>query len=105
MTHYESLVDAEIAAFQGKRPVAVKNYEVAILLSGRRGHINDQALSHLRFGEYQLSEGNKMEAKYHFDLALSLYQEWGAEAIVQLLTRKHGSLLSHPAEFIVPLEN
>ena len=95
VTHYESLLDAEMAYFSKKNPVAVKNYKVAILLSGRQGYVNDRALCHERFGEFHLFEGDKDEAKYQMEQAVDLYREWGALGKVRHLKAKHKALFSH----------
>lgn len=96
--HYESMMDAELAALAGDLHVATKHYEVAILLAGRRGFMNDRALAHERFGEYVLSRGDTSDALYHFDRAIQLYRDWGAHAMIKTLKAKHTELLKPPSE-------
>lgn len=67
-------------ALNGKTHEAKAKYEVAILLSGRRGLLQDRALAHERFGEYYLELDNQHEATYQMNKAVELYEEWGALA-------------------------
>jgi Flp pilus assembly protein TadD len=72
--------------------LANKHYEAAILLAGRRGFTNDEALAHERYGEHALQLGDSDNALYHFERAIFLYQEWGANAKVVHLRSAHSSL-------------
>jgi hypothetical protein len=84
--HYDALVEAELNSLSGKEILARKNYEVAILLAGRWGMSNDQALAHERCVENCLRNGDENgAAAYHFNRALQCFREWGAEALVDLL--------------------
>ena len=94
--HCESLIDAELADLAGDSHLAKKHYEVAILVAARRGFTNVQALAHERFGEHALQLGDLNEALYHFERAITLYQEWGAHAKVSQLRSSHSSLLLAP---------
>ena len=94
--HYESLIDAELADLAGDSRLAKKHYEVAIVVAGRRGFTNDEALAHERFGEHALHLGDLNDASYHFERAIALYQEWGAHARVLQLRSAHNSLLLPP---------
>jgi tetratricopeptide (TPR) repeat protein len=91
---YESLIDAELADLAGDSHLAIKHYKTAILLAGRRGFTNDEALTHERFGEHALRLGDSNDALYHFERAIELYQEWGAHAKVVQLRSAHGGLPS-----------
>ena len=94
--HCESLIDAELADLAGDSHLAKKHYEVAIHLAGRRGFTNDEALAHERFGEHALHLGDLNDALYHFERAITLYQEWGAHAKVLQLRSAHSSLQLAP---------
>ena len=90
--HYDALIDAELAGLAGDSHLAKKQYEVAIILAGRRGFICDKALAHERFGGHALHLGDLNDALYHFERAIALYQEWGAHAKVVKLRSVHSNL-------------
>jgi hypothetical protein len=98
ITHCESLIDAELAALEGHTHLAIKHYEVAILLAGRRGFTNDQALAHERFGDYMMERGDLNDAAYHLRFAIRLYEDWGASAKASQMKAKHAPLLAPPTE-------
>jgi hypothetical protein len=65
MRHYETLLEAESAALNGKKYVAMKHYEYAVIISARGGFVQDAAIASERFGEFMLDEMNdKEEARY-----------------------------------------
>lgn len=86
--HYESLLDAEAAALQGKKQDATKKYKDAVLKATRVGMTQDQALANERFGDFLLEVDERSEAAYHFSLAIQLYKEWGAGRKVSQLERR-----------------
>jgi hypothetical protein len=92
--HHDLLLDAEKAAYIGKRPVAYKNYESAILMAGRRGYLADQALGNELFARYCVECGDESEAEFRINESLRLYAEWGAHRKVQLLREEFQRL--HP---------
>ena len=94
--HYESLIESELASNSRDPYSANKRYEVAILLAGRWGFINDHARAHERFADHWRRLGNDIEARYHYNLAIGLYTEWGAHAVVETLWLKL-------ADYMVPI--
>ena len=107
--HHEVLLEAEMAALANKRKAAYKLFESAVLLSGRRGMIHDQALASERFAEFCLEQNDQDEAKYRIGEAMKLYKEWGARYKTGLLRSKFESLLgkgpeepSPPTEIAIP---
>ena len=98
---HESLIEAELASLEGDAHLAKKNFEVAILLAGRWGHLNDHALSYQRHGDHCLRVGNNDEAAYNYKRALELYREWGALAIVDMLESEHGDLVNPISELVL----
>ncbi|CAB9504028.1 Transcriptional regulator [Seminavis robusta] len=75
---HESLLEAEHRAMQKDRALAVRSFEVAVLLAGRRGLTHLQALSNERFAIYLNEVGELEDAKYRFGQAQFLYSDWGA---------------------------
>lgn len=64
-----------------------ESFEAAVVANGRLGYIHDQWLSNMRLAEFALEQGDVSEAKYRFDLALELYEEWGASFLVEHLRK------------------
>jgi hypothetical protein len=91
VTHYDSLLDAELASLRGEEFDARKHYEVAILYAGRRGLTQDRALGHERYGEHLIRMGAdyRQDAEYQIGEALKLYDEWGAHAKVRRMVKVH----------------
>lgn len=93
-THHESLLDACMASFNGEEAYAIKDFEVATLLAGRKGFLQDQALAQQQLGEYYLVLGKQDEAIYHIREAIRVFQVWGASFVADKLQEKHASLLA-----------
>jgi len=92
VTHYEKLLDAELAVVEGRNHVAVKHYESAALLAARKGFIQDQAVINERFGQFLLhTMKDPAEAEYRFSEAAKLYDEWGAAGKVKQLRDRHSN--------------
>jgi hypothetical protein len=91
VTHFDSLLTAEFFSLRGESEAAGKQYEAAILYSGRRGIIQDRALAHERYGEHfeRLGVEHEQDAAFHFREAYKLYEDWGAHAKVQLMKKLH----------------
>lgn len=98
---HESLIEAELASVKGDSHLAKKNYEVAILLAGRWGHLNDQALSYERHADHCFRLGCNEEAAYNYKRALELYREWGCDAKVELLESEHSDLVNPVTEVVL----
>ncbi|CAB9512812.1 Transcriptional regulator [Seminavis robusta] len=85
LRHYEALLEAELAACQGKSHMACAHYKIAISLS--RGYIQDTALAHERYGEYMVNSDTQ-EAEFRIGEAIRCYREWGAHGkVIQLRER------------------
>ena len=83
--HLETLLDAEQARLESKANSAIKSYESAIVLSGRRGFIHDQALACERYADFLFSLGHKADGTSRLQDAIKWYEEWGASAKVHQL--------------------
>ena len=94
--HYEELIDAELAASKGRKLVAIKHYESAILLAARRGIVHDQGVANERLADFMLDCGDINEAKYRWNRAIELYTEWGATAKVKQVTAKLDAVNAEP---------
>jgi hypothetical protein len=92
--HAEPLIEAELASLGGKPELAKSKYEVAILLAGRSGKTNFQALAHERFAAHYASRDEGNDARYHYGNALQLYREWGAYAKADHLEEKIEGLMA-----------
>ena len=90
-----ALLDAESMAIKKEPALALRNYETAALLAGRRGLTHLQALSNERFALYLEEIGDKQEAEYRFNEALKLYRAWGAKTKVQQLECKVGDEIAN----------
>jgi hypothetical protein len=103
VTHYDSLLDAELASLRGEEFDARRNYDAAILFAGRRGVTQDQALGHELYGEHLCRMGPEyqQDAEYQIGEALKLYDEWGAHGKAQRMREVHGMLLAPPGEIRV----
>ncbi|KAL3929618.1 MAG: hypothetical protein SGARI_004701, partial [Bacillariaceae sp.] len=85
---YENLLAAEIADVEGKASKAKKLYESAILLAGKWTLTNYRALSHELAGESAQRLGDDEDARYHYDHAIELFEEWGAKWRANKLKKK-----------------
>jgi predicted ATPase len=92
--HYYRLLCAEQAALDGRCRNAEVLYKSAIVLAGRTGHLHNAALFSERYADFLNREGSHIaradeEAKYRIEEAIRFYNEWGAEAKVQILLKIH----------------
>lgn len=88
LVNFDSLLDAELAAWNGKTDLAKKHFEASILQAAKRGCINYQAVANERYGDYMLECGDRNEAQYRWKNASELYSEWGAVAKVGQIDKK-----------------
>ena len=79
----DALLEAEELAIENSRALALRNFEVAVLLAGRRGLTHLQALANERSAVYLEEWGDIDEAKYRFQQAQNLYADWGATVKVE----------------------
>lgn len=97
--HYEPLIEAEFLTFKADNGDAKRMYERSIQLAGRLGITHDQALAHERLAENCQRLGYQNDAKYHFERALELFKDWGANARADILSK--GVLAVPPAKEII----
>ena len=82
----ETLLEAEWSALKNKKKgLALRSFESAALLAGRRGLIHLQALANERFAIYLQDIGQTQDSLYRFQEAVALYEEWGATCKVEEL--------------------
>jgi hypothetical protein len=100
--HYDSLLDAEWMALKGNKFVAIKHYEVAILVSARGGYHHDAALATERLGDYYLTVMSDREmATYQIGESIKFWGEWGAMAKVAHLQEKYADLMPKPTDIVL----
>jgi hypothetical protein len=97
LKQWDILLDAEWAALNGKKHIAKKNYEVAIIIAARSGYLQDAGLASERFGEYLLSElDEKDEGIYRIQNALRYFDDWGAKGKVESLEKRYEWIMPKP---------
>jgi hypothetical protein len=55
-------------------------------------------MAHERFADFLVRQNNETEAKFHYNEALRLYEDWGAIAKVSILRAVHHTHLCPPVE-------
>ena len=89
MKHYECFLDAEHAALKGKKVYAKDQYEEAIKMAARTGHLHHAALFNERFADFLKHDlVDKEESSYRLKEAIRWYKEWGAKRKVELLEKE-----------------
>jgi hypothetical protein len=91
--HQLLTLEAEIGFATKKYEVAAAKYEEAIVMAGRRGFLQDHALSNELYGQYLCSRGETAKGALHINKAISLYQEWGAHAKVDHVRARFSTVL------------
>jgi hypothetical protein len=82
----EALLQAEMASLGSKLFLPAKEYyELALVLSGQRDQTSEQALSHERFADHYRRLDQTNDARYHYNMAIELYREWGAFGKIEQL--------------------
>ena len=84
---HEALLEAEYYAWKKDRGTALRRYEAAALLAGRRGLRHIQAMANERFALYvhEIGDNEHQDSEYRWKQALTLYNEWGATHKVDML--------------------
>jgi hypothetical protein len=96
--HYLALLDAEMAALNGKIQSAESHFQDAVISAARGGFVHDAALASERYGEFLLNdkpqpcELDKQEALYRFGEAIKYYSDWGAVSKVASLQKSMQTL-------------
>lgn len=88
----DALLEAEERAMENSKALALRNFEVAVLLAGRRGLTHLQALANERSAVYLEEVGDIDEAKYRYEQAQNLYTDWGATVKVEQVQRARDRL-------------
>lgn len=100
--HFQSFLEAEMAAYRGRSDVAEEKYQSTILVASRAGFVQDAAFANERYGEFLLYDVcDQQKAVYRLQAAVSLYREWGALRKVKLLERKYADVLMPPVQILV----
>jgi predicted ATPase len=79
------LLDAEIAALQGKTLRALSLFEQSIAIAKHEAVVHEQAIAYERLGHYQYHLGNFSDAKISFWNSRFAYETWGAARLVDRL--------------------
>ena len=86
VVHYLDLLEAELAALDGKNDKAEEKYKLALAVSATNGLVQDKALSHELASAYFDKKGDEYWRNYHLGKCKECYTEWGATALVVRLT-------------------
>ena len=103
VNHWSSLLDAELAALNGRKQTAKKRYERAVVLAAGGGFMQDAAIASERYGRFLIetegpSGGN--EATFRLKEAAKFYSEWGAHARLRVLREEFPDLWPVPNEIV-----
>ena len=100
--HLDSFLDAELAAMTGRKQLAKKLFQQAIVMAARGGSIHYAALANERYGEFLLYEmDDKEEATFRLEEAIKYYLDWGAYAKSDSLRETYRDLWPKPIEIII----
>ncbi len=91
--HKYHLVEAETARVLGKKPEAIKHYDMSIQRAFENRFRHEQALALELYSNFWLSSDKLEIAGLYLAKACHLYQQWGANQKVEFINNKHGSLL------------
>lgn len=87
------LIQAEWARVLGKKQLAERLYDEAITSSQKYGFLQEEAISAELAARYHFEVGHHKRAMLYLKEALSLYEEWGASAVVNRLKIEFEELL------------
>ena len=100
--HYAALLKAELADVGGKTDEAQYLFENALDLAQKRGQINDTAKFEQRYSEFLARQGKTSEAAKHMQVAVRLYDQWGAKALSRQLGIRYPELICPVASVELP---
>ena len=86
LVHRLHLLEAELAALEGKNAKAISNYKSAITVACENGFIQDVGLSHEYASSFFGSIGDEDNEEYHMEQCKEYYSQWGATAKIEKLT-------------------
>ena len=93
-SHKFHLVEAELSRILGNDLKAIEHYDLAIMLAGRNGYINEEALANELAAKYWLDRSRKALAAPLMQRAYDCYALWGARGKILQLEKKYQALLS-----------
>jgi hypothetical protein len=93
--HVLHILDAEYYACHSKHDQAKRSYQQGIVDAARSGYIQNAAIASERFAEYLIEENQLTEGRFRLQESMKFYKEWGANRKVDLLVKKHQSLLDN----------
>ena len=85
ITHSLHLLEAELAAFEGKKRRAQDCYKSAIAVAYNNNFLQDLALSHELASVYYGNLVDDLQRDHHRENAIRYYSEWGATAKIKQL--------------------
>lgn len=88
-SHYQLLMEAEIARITKKTLSAVYLYDQAIKASKGNRYLNAQALCNELAGKFYINSGLENNARTYFHEARYCYHQWGAHAKVKHIEDSH----------------
>ncbi len=93
------LARAELARFEGRAVDAMDLYDRAIdAAAAADGRAHDHALAHELAGRFHLAQGRRSVARAYLSRARTLYAQWGADAKVAALDRRHPDVAARAGE-------
>jgi predicted ATPase/serine phosphatase RsbU (regulator of sigma subunit) len=96
-SHRLALVQAELAAIQGRQAEAMDLYDRAIRLAQEHGFLNQEALANELAARFHWSLKRRTVARAYILDAMNAYQRWGAEAKLKVLHRQYPALFDDVA--------
>jgi predicted ATPase/class 3 adenylate cyclase len=95
--HRVHLVRAELARLKHDRAAAIREYELAIELSGRHGYMHEQAMALECAGRFYAALRHDRLAATSLSAARAAWLAWGANAKARALEREFPSFCGEPA--------
>ncbi|KAL3918101.1 MAG: hypothetical protein SGILL_004399, partial [Bacillariaceae sp.] len=89
LVHLLQILDAEDAAFHGKKQKAAEMFEKAILSAVRGGFVQNAGLANERYAVLLKEMGREEDSKFYKDKAIGYFREWGAWRRVEQLSKGH----------------
>ncbi|MBW1811850.1 MAG: sigma 54-interacting transcriptional regulator [Deltaproteobacteria bacterium] len=86
--HKLSLVQAEVHRARGEILPAMKAYEQASQGALENGYLNEAGLAHALAAEFYQDLGLQQAALHNLEQAAEFWQSWGADALVENLSRR-----------------
>jgi predicted ATPase len=81
------LLEAEIAALNGKSSLALTLYERSVTKAKHEEFLHEEGITYERWGLYQLHLGNTSGAVASFTSARASFDKWGADIVVERMSQ------------------